>query len=116
MSKREGTVAEVATLPLCDFCKAHKPDSEVKADFDGKTRQGPWANMCATHYGLFGIGLGVGKGQRLVLAVAPEPEDRRPLFNCPEHGHEHRLDATLDCFDQGIQIVSAQADPYAGIV
>ena len=49
----------LAKLPRCDFCSA-------KAEYDGKTRDGPWAYMCEAHFRLRGIGLGVGRGQRLV--------------------------------------------------
>ncbi len=76
MAKQDGTVAEVAVLPTCDFCTMVNEHSHVEASFDGKTKQGPWANMCTVHYGLYGTGLGTGKGQRLVLAVAPAAESR----------------------------------------
>ena len=49
----------VAKLPKCDFCS-------TKAEYDGKTRDGPWANVCEYHFRLNGIGLEVGKGQKLV--------------------------------------------------
>ena len=52
---------EVKELPKCDICGTEK------AEYDGKTHSGPWANMC---YGCFkanGIGLGTGKGQKLVV-------------------------------------------------
>jgi len=32
----------------CDFCKED-------AVYDGKTLLGPWAFMCANHFGIFGI-------------------------------------------------------------
>ena len=61
----------VAERPKCDFCSA-------KAEYDGKTRDGPWANMCEYHFRLHGIGLGVGKGQKLT-------EERRKtgLYDSP---------------------------------
>ena len=31
---------------------------------DGKTRMGPWANMCMPCFKHVGVGLGVGRGQR----------------------------------------------------
>jgi hypothetical protein len=55
---------EVAVLPFCDFCGAVHP---TKAEYDGKTHTGPWANMCASHFFMYGIGLGTGRGQRLLL-------------------------------------------------
>lgn len=109
---REGTVAEVATIPNCDICKSNGSDS-VPAGFDGKTKMGPWAFMCPTHFGLFGTGLGTGQGQRLVLAVEPEPEQE--LFECEMHHTRHPLKASLPCFDVLFaRIVEAQ-DPYSNL-
>jgi hypothetical protein len=55
MSKQVG-VYEI--LP-CDFCG--KP-----AKYDGKTKMGPWADMCETCFRKYGVGLGTGKGQKLI--------------------------------------------------
>lgn len=47
----------------CDICK-----SEVLPVYvDGKTRMGPWANMCPICYAEYGIGLGEGLGQAYKL-------------------------------------------------
>ena len=54
------TEVEVAYLPGCDFCSK-------TAEVDGRTRMGPWANMCPGHHVEYGVGLGLGKGQRLTL-------------------------------------------------
>ena len=43
----------------CDFC-----GKTEKVMYDGKTKLGPWANMCQPHYDENGIGLGTGKGQK----------------------------------------------------
>lgn len=46
----------------CDLCTKVAPvGAEV---VDGKTRMGPWANMCEDCFSLYGIGLGTGRGQR----------------------------------------------------
>lgn len=60
--KRVGphTQVEVTELPKCNFCNA-------EAEYDGKTRMGPWVNMCELHFKIYGIGLGLGKGQKLIL-------------------------------------------------
>jgi hypothetical protein len=50
----------VDELPVCDFCP-------LLAAVDGKTEQGPWANMCRIHFEILGVGLGLGKGQALVV-------------------------------------------------
>ena len=63
-----GTEVIVSTLPNCDF----NHSQTTKAEFDGKTTMGPWANMCEAHFGLFGVGLGTGKGQRLIVREKEE--------------------------------------------
>lgn len=60
------TKVMVAVLPDCDYCLAES-DTKVPAVIDGKTRSGPWANMCQWHYEVNGIGLGLGRGQRMVV-------------------------------------------------
>ncbi len=52
----------VNKLPKCDFC-------ESSANYDAKTKQGPWANMCLMHWKQRSMfqNLGKGKGQRLIL-------------------------------------------------
>lgn len=74
---KNGTVAYVHKLPLCDFCKERGINRPAEYDF--KTRMGPWANGCEHHWitqKAF-TELGVGKGQKLevrrdiVSAVKP---------------------------------------------
>lgn len=110
---KEGTVAEVATMPLCDFCKSVDPESKVEASFDGRTKMGPWGFMCSTHYGLYGVGLGTGDGQRLVLAV--KETVTRPGFDCPVHGERHPLIAHWECFEVGLAIVAENQDVYSNL-
>ena len=43
----------------CDICHATIADRYV----DGKTKVGPWANMCLRCHKTKGVGLGLGKGQ-----------------------------------------------------
>ena len=114
MASKEGTVAEVAVMPICDFCKMTDPHTHVEASFDAKTRQGPWANMCTVHYGLYGTGLGVGRGQRLVLAVKEEAPEQDSIF-CEMHNERHPLKASLPCFEALVAKAAAAEDPYAGI-
>lgn len=52
----------VPHLPKCDMCK-----DGTLARYDGKTKFGPWANMCANHFDFHGVGLGTGRGQELIL-------------------------------------------------
>jgi len=42
----------------CDFCGK-------EAEYDGKTKFGPWAYMCKICFTKNGIGLGLGRGQKL---------------------------------------------------
>ena len=69
------TSVEVSTPHYCDFCRMDSGsdifdqslESRVKAEYDGATVFGSWANMCEKHFSIYGTGLGLGKGQRLVL-------------------------------------------------
>ena len=45
----------------CDICGC---DLHGKTFVDGKTRNGPWANMCKGCYDTYGVGLGIGLGQQ----------------------------------------------------
>lgn len=59
-----GLTTLVAELPACDIHEANGDD--VQAIYDAKTRQGPWANLCAECFARMGIQLGTGYGQRLI--------------------------------------------------
>lgn len=63
---------QMDSLPWCQFDHGHP----TPARYDGKTRQGPWAYMCALHFTLNGLGLGTGFGQVLFL----EGEDPAPFL------------------------------------
>ena len=43
----------------CDICQSAIKDSFI----DGRTVDGPWANMCPECHNNYGVGLGTGKGQ-----------------------------------------------------
>ena len=62
------TEVKVEVLPKCDFC-------DSQAAYDGKTKMGPWANMCEAHFKVSGIGLGLGRGQRLILNKKQRSEE-----------------------------------------
>jgi len=62
-----GSEVFVTTLPFCDLKKVFHPDTDALASVDGKTKMGPWANMCTGCFEQVGIGLGTGKGQKLTL-------------------------------------------------
>lgn len=66
MENKKHSETKVSELPSCDFC-------DLAAEYDGKTRSGPWAYMCETCFIFCGVGLGLGRGQKLVV-VAPEEE------------------------------------------
>ncbi len=61
MTAKIKTVTWSGPVPFeCDVC--HDPiDDEF---VDGKTRLGPWANMCPSCHGRHGVGVGLGRGQR----------------------------------------------------
>jgi len=62
-----GHEVEVDELPQCDF------HPERTAAYDGRTRLGPWAYLCASCYKKHGVGTGTGRGQRLVLKGGETP-------------------------------------------
>ncbi len=63
--------------PDCDVCKhiegRHVPNEAV---VDGKTVNGPWANMCLMHFAQVGVGLGTGRGQAILRTVEDERKRR----------------------------------------
>lgn len=65
----------------CDFCKA-------PAEYDGKTRFGPWAYMCEKCFREYGSGLGVGRGQHLhgdpVYGKAGKPKGKFMVIESPK--------------------------------
>ena len=65
------TEVRVPQLPKCDFCSK-------QAKYDGKTRMGPWAYMCPTHFRMYGVGLGLGRGQKLIIG---NPLGGKPIRN-----------------------------------
>ena len=62
------TRVEVTKLPQCDFCKQDPTVLYQEAQYDGRTRMGPWAFMCREHFTQYGIKLGLGFGQELLVA------------------------------------------------
>jgi hypothetical protein len=85
MAKMHGDETTVKALPDCDFCLAEKKRKKEKARYDGRTRQGPWANMCVAHFKAHGIGVGVGKGQRLWLPSEKHAPGEVPIVELPPH-------------------------------
>jgi hypothetical protein len=59
--------AKVARIPSCNFCS--EDGLTVPAQYDFKTKQGPWAYGCADCWEEYRAypHLGMGKGQKLVL-------------------------------------------------
>ena len=111
---KEGTIAIVAELPMCDVCTANG-DPNVPAQYDAKTKSGPWANLCVTHFILHGPGkLGTGIGQKFVLEADTYRESPdRPKFDCEVHGIAHPLIASWPCYDVLLTVAIAQAEAEA---
>lgn len=65
----KGTEAIVARIPDCDIHKYDMHQPGVPAEYDAKTKRGPWANMCKSCFAREAAytTLGVGRGQRLIL-------------------------------------------------
>lgn len=56
---------QLAESKACDVCGRTVGTTFV----DGKTRHGPWANMCESCHKVHGVGIGTGKGQRYETAT-----------------------------------------------
>ena len=55
----------VGSKLVCDFCdKQTGVMLATKFFVDGRTRIGPWAIMCESHFERYGVGLGIGRGQK----------------------------------------------------
>lgn len=67
------TEAKVMALPKCDFCSE-------RAKYDGKTKNGQWANMCQKDFDEYGVGLGMGRGQKLVVQQPAKPDGRKGVL------------------------------------
>lgn len=56
---------EVTKYPSCYFCRMG--GKKELAKYDGRTKSGESAYMCAQHFKEHGVGLGTGRGQKLIL-------------------------------------------------
>jgi hypothetical protein len=87
----------------CDFCE-HVEHRKVpmKAEYDAKTLNGFWANLCKRHFKTETRGkLGTGLGQQLVYADEPETsqaDKRRQIMLAVEAGD---FDAAEDLIGDG---------------
>ena len=49
---------ELPTLPFCDFCRHPSNGCKiVPANYDTKTKFGPWAHVCEAHLSQYGTGM-----------------------------------------------------------
>lgn len=64
---KRGEAVEILAVKQCDIHRYVMDQPGVEARYDGKTKGGPWANMCQECFNKHGIGLGTGRGQRLVV-------------------------------------------------
>lgn len=71
------TEVYVSKAPMCDVHRLVYGVEIIPATYDGRTVDGPWANMCDACWDEIGCGmLGTGNGQRII--VGPEPvRDRK---------------------------------------
>lgn len=62
--------ARVHTMPPCDFAQTESACDLGQDRYDFKTKYGPWANACTSHWTIHRMHneLGTGKGQKLVRA------------------------------------------------
>lgn len=81
----------VDELPTCDYCA-------LDASFDGKTKAGPWANMCDRHFSHHGVGLGTGIGQELIErepVIFHQATDQQRITEAMERGNIDQIMAIV---------------------
>jgi len=54
------TTTVVQSRPPCDICGE-------PAQYDAKTKHGPWGWLCQADFDKLGVGLGLGLGQKLIV-------------------------------------------------
>jgi hypothetical protein len=59
---RTEILGRISRIPDCDKCNTEGETTPAYAD--GKTRFGPWVNLCRRHFDAHGIELGLGAGAR----------------------------------------------------
>lgn len=106
----------VKQLPNCDLCMLK--DKQTPAMYDGKTKDGPWANMCEAHFQSHGVGLGTGRGQRLTVETELEQArrehaDRAKTYTTLKEIRSDRM--TIPAGSQ-VSIGWTEAYPYRAIV
>ena len=96
--RQAGDSVKMTHIPECDICKYDHGKSGVPASYDGKTKMGPWANMCEQHFRQHGVGLGTGKGQKLSWKNG-DPVDWSAGYPMdPETGENLDIDPDTDDF------------------
>ena len=65
MSDPEVKTVIVSELPSCDMCRMEGKDEP--AEYDARTRNGQWGNLCQDHFDQQGCRLGLGFGQKLIV-------------------------------------------------
>ena len=60
------TAVTVTEIPDCDLCVKRPAPLNSPAYADAKMRGGGWANLCSSHFVLYGCSLGLGRGQEYI--------------------------------------------------
>ena len=69
------SVEMIGTPYGCNFCESEGATEIKNAQYDAKTRFGPWAYMCEQHWQEHGLGkLGTGFGQELIWKEEKDAE------------------------------------------
>lgn len=78
----------VTALPKCDIC------GKADAHYDGKTRLGPWANMCDGCYGIHGTKASTLTNE-FVVGEAPERDRHAEVAAAIEAGDWDALEDAI---------------------
>lgn len=96
------TIAYVAKLPNCDFCKIDD-NVETPAAYDAKTNRGPWASMCEEHYTRHRASdrLGTGNGQKYIVGEKPKRDEEQVRRDIDEAMRNGDMGAVMEAVGDG---------------
>lgn len=113
------------TIQINELPKCNIPQCNKTADYDEKTRMGPWANLCKEHHKIYGVGIGSKLEKQVKIAAAKtdkipivgipiEKSLESPVYvKCPHCGEERAVEpdanyvVTCESCDNKFEVVSA---------
>lgn len=90
---KSGEIVVVPSIPACNFCD--QTGEPTLGPYDFKTKMGPWANGCYSHWLLYraSIKLGTGSGQLWITEDQIDYSEETPLQTVKRETRKAREDA-----------------------